>query len=275
VLTRRLRAIAKSIVPPRARYWMHVALCWLTSLTIRDRARVREARRLGSRPCRVLAGDLRGTIFFNPVGQTSPAYVLGHFEDHVAHAMQSNVRSGDVVYDVGANAGWHTLRLAHLVGPEGVVHSFEPTPRDQSLLALNLVVNGISTVVIEPVALSDVEGTVPFATFTSPGVNRIAGTDLPADAMVIDVEATMLDTFVFDRGHDPPTFIKIDVEGGELSVLQGARRVIVEHRPIVVAEVRRDRTWDAVNGFFSEHRYDSTVLWGDEFLADVLFTPTQ
>jgi FkbM family methyltransferase len=275
VLTRRLRSIAKSIVPPRARYGLHVTLCWLTSLTIRDRACVREARQLGSRPCRVLAGDLRGAIFFNPVGQTSPAYVLGHFEEHVAHAMRTEVRSGDVVYDVGANAGWHTLRLARLVGPKGVVHSFEPTPHDQALLALNLAVNRISTVVIEPLALSDVEGTVPFATFTSPGVNRIAGTDLPADALVIDVEATTLDRFVFDRGHDPPTFIKIDVEGGELSVLRGAARLLAEHRPVVVAEVRRDGTWDAVNGLFSGHRYAHTVLWGDAYLADVLFSPTR
>jgi hypothetical protein len=50
------------------------------------------------------------------------------------------------------------------------------------------------TVVINPLAASDVEDTVPFATFTSPGVDRIADTDLPAEALVIDVEADVLFT---------------------------------------------------------------------------------
>jgi FkbM family methyltransferase len=221
----------------------------------------------------VLAGDLRGHVFLNPVGQTSPAYVLGHFEDHVAWAMRRTVRLGDVVYDIGANVGWHTLRLADLVGPAGAVHSFEPTARDFTLLQMNLAANSVNGVYTHLLALSDVEGRVKFATFGSPGVNHIADGDLPADAVLVDVDATTLDRFVFDHGHDPPTFIKMDVEGGELGVLRGAERLIEDHRPTVVAEVRRGDVWDGVHRFFDRHRYTAVELRGDRYLADVLFSP--
>jgi FkbM family methyltransferase len=242
-------------------------------LTIRDRQVVAEARVLGSRPSRVMTGDLRGSVLLNPVGQTSPAHVLGHFESHVAAVMRAHVHEGDVVYDIGANVGWHTLRLARLVGSTGRVYSFEPTPRDQRLLELNLAVNAVDVVRVERVAVSDVVGTVQFATFASPGVNRIAAGDVPRDAEVIDVDSTTLDAFVFDQQHEPPTFVKIDVEGGELEALLGGARLFESRRPIIVAEVRRDDRFPLILDFLERNGYEHSQLAGDEYLADMLFTP--
>jgi FkbM family methyltransferase len=273
VVSPRLRSTAKRFVPSRARYWLHVSLCAVTSLTIRDRELVANARSLGSRPCRVLGGDLRGKVLCNPVGQTSPAHVLGHFESQVADTMHESVHAGDTVYDIGANVGWHTLRLSTLVGPTGAVHSFEPTPGDRRLLEMNLGANDVANVVVDPRALSHVEGSVRFATFSSPGVNHVATGSEPADARFIEVEATTLDAYVFDQRHDPPTFIKMDVEGGELDVLLGAERLFSACRPVLVAEVRRDERWPQMVEFFERHRYRQTQLNGDDDLADVLFTP--
>jgi FkbM family methyltransferase len=199
--------------------------------------------------------------------------VLGHFESHVADTMRSHVHSDDVVYDIGANVGWHSLRLAKLVGPRGRVYSFEPTPRDQQLLELNLAVNGVAVVDIERIALSDEVGTAHFATFTSPGVNRIAVGSVPDDAQIIDVETATLDAFVFDQDHPPPVFIKMDVEGGELEVLLGGERLFETVRPTVIAEIRRDEKWPRIVDFLARHSYEHRQLEGDEFLGDFLFTP--
>ncbi|MCJ7424010.1 FkbM family methyltransferase, partial [Candidatus Bathyarchaeota archaeon] len=71
------------------------------------------------------------------------------------------VRSGDTVFDIGANVGQFTCLLAHLAGSKGAVHAFEPIPPVFHKLQNNISRNGLSsTVLLNQCALSDKKGFV-------------------------------------------------------------------------------------------------------------------
>jgi len=148
---------------------------------------------------------------------------------------------GSVVFDVGAHIGFFTLWFAKLVGPQGRVVAFEPCPQNTPLLDANVRLNTPRTanVRVVPAAVGREKGTIMLQ--TSGGVStmsRVGGLPLTgADHLVrtATVECLALDSFTFDRSLQP-SHIKIDVEGAELDVLEGARRVLAELRPIVFLE---------------------------------------
>lgn len=77
---------------------------------------------------------------------------------------------------------------------------------------------------------------------------------LPTDASFTNVPCITLDNFVFNRGNPAPLFIKIDVEGAELAVIQESNRLLSEIKPVVVAEVRREYE-DAVFAIMTQKGY--------------------
>ena len=150
---------------------------------------------------------------------------------------------------------------------------FEPSPRDREVLALNLEMNNCDNVTVVARAVSDAVGTTTFANFAVAGVGHILRPDTPADATLFEIDTVTLDSFVFDEGNPPPTFIKIDVEGAEAPVIEGARRLLDVAQPIVVAEVRSGESSDEIGSLMSRLGYRRETLVGDNDIADVLFTP--
>jgi FkbM family methyltransferase len=138
------------------------------------------------------------------------------------------VPTGGIAIDVGAGLGLYTITLARLVGPEGVVISFEPE-------ADSLLVNtaGLPQVMIRPCAVSDTNGQVTFRRHRSTTLSRIVskaeatGRDRLIDSVTLDAELMCL-------GLDRVDFLKIDTEGTEASVLNGARRLLSGNMPPVV-----------------------------------------
>jgi FkbM family methyltransferase len=187
--------------------------------------------------------------------------------------MREYLKPGDIAFDVGANVGWHSLALASIVGPRGRVLAFEPAPVDRALLAVNIAANHYKNIEIYESAVTDFVGQALFTCFRSPGVHHLLRDDSPSDGEVFEVPTITLDSVAFDRNL--PSFLKIDVEGGEYKVLMGARRLLVERRPVIVAEVRRGLIWDDVASLVTPLGYDIHELHGDKYLADVLLLPAR
>lgn len=82
-------------------------------------------------------------------------YWKGTYEMPVQNALRRLIKKGDVVYDIGANSGFHTLLSAKLVGSEGVVYAAEPFPQFIEELETNIKINNLSNVVVVNVAVSD------------------------------------------------------------------------------------------------------------------------
>jgi FkbM family methyltransferase len=163
-------------------------------------------------------------------------YVDGRFEPNEMYAMSKLLEPGMCVVDAGANEGIFTLMAARLVGPDGSVHAFEPSPRDRDRLAANISANRLTNVVVHAVALGRAEGKAVLQVSGSdrPGHNTLGGFAYADDhaAYSVDVEVTRLDQLELTRLD----LVKIDVEGSETAVLQGARESLTKFRPIVVVE---------------------------------------
>jgi FkbM family methyltransferase len=269
----RFASLLKKLVPATQKHRIFAILSFLTQLTIRDRALKLFAKSQGARLCRVLSGKMRGAVFVNPVGQRSPAYVLGTFEPWIEAVMRTHVRAGDTVFDVGANVGWHSIGLSRLVGRTGLVFAFEPSPNDRTILETNVSANRIDNVTVMPLALAESVGRLSFACFTSPGVHHIVREDTPTDATIIVVDGESIDHLVYDVGLPKPSFLKVDVEGGELAVLRGARRLMADSRPTLVVELHRGKPWEDLLAVVTPLGYRMTELHGDDYLADVLLEP--
>jgi FkbM family methyltransferase len=142
-----------------------------------------------------------------------------------------------VFYDIGANYGYYSLLLAPVADS---VHAFEPVSQTRAHLSSALATNQVKNVTVYPVALSDHVGSAQVRLFSSSGNNSLYDVvDRGVFIRQTGTESVMLDTLdrhVYERGLPAPGLIKMDVEGAELFVLQGGRRTLREHHPVLTAE---------------------------------------
>jgi FkbM family methyltransferase len=170
-------------------------------------------------------------------------YLLGAFERSTMVTLQKLANPGDVVFDIGANIGAHTLGLARSVGPQGQVFAFEPTDFAFAKLKGNLALNPELEarthsrqilLASEPSELSQKEIYASWPLAKDPSVHpkhrgRLAATR--------DATVDTLDRFTEREGIDRVNLIKIDVDGQELPVLQGGLNVLKKFRPLLVMEI--------------------------------------
>jgi FkbM family methyltransferase len=155
----------------------------------------------------------------------------GTFESDERRLLEEIVPAGGTAIDVGANIGLFTLSLAKLVGPTGLVISYEPDSQ-------NLLTNtaAFSQVQVRPVAVSDKEEQVTFRLHRSSSLSRI----VPKSARSmkdLSIDAVTLDAEKFRHSLTRIDFLKIDVEGAEANVLAGAPQLLSdEHAPVIMFE---------------------------------------
>jgi FkbM family methyltransferase len=169
-------------------------------------------------------------------------YVDARYEPNEMYAMSKLIGPGMVVVDVGANEGIFTLMAAKLVGGTGAVVAFEPSPRDRDRLVANLSANALTNVRVHPEALGRAAGKalLQVAGAEHPGHNTIGGFAYSdtAKAYSVEVDVKTLDDIAAAENLTRLDLLKIDVEGSETAVLQGARESLRRFRPIVVAEAQ-------------------------------------
>ncbi|MGC2671009.1 MAG: FkbM family methyltransferase [Candidatus Acidiferrum sp.] len=170
-------------------------------------------------------------------------YLLGAFERSTVITLEKLVKPGDVVFDIGANIGAHTLGLARSVGSAGRVFAFEPTDFAFDKLKRNLALNPELQAHTYPrqvlLAAEPAEG-APKEIFASWPLEKDAsvhpkhrGRQVAASKATVDT----LDRIVAREGIERVDVIKIDVDGHELPVLQGGLAVLKKFRPILVMEM--------------------------------------
>jgi len=164
-------------------------------------------------------------------------------EEIIERFYRAWLRPGDRAIDVGANVGRHLFPLAEAVGEAGHVFGFEPVPSLAAELQKEIQKRNLAgRVQIQQAAVSDAAGRLTF--YEVPKALALSGLkvrdDLKADQQVnaLEVDVVTLDETI----KEPVRFIKIDVEGAEFNVFQGARRLLMEQRPIVAFEDGRGRS---------------------------------
>lgn len=170
-------------------------------------------------------------------------YLLGDFEHSTAVTLRKLVNSGDVVFDVGANIGAHTLGLARSVGPSGRVFAFEPTDFAFAKLKHNLALNPELEERTHPwqiVLAAEASEQVQPEIYASWPLKK-DGSVHPKHCGRLEAtrgaSVDTLDHFAEREGIDRVNLIKMDVDGQELQVLRGGLRVLKEFQPLLVMEI--------------------------------------
>ena len=175
---------------------------------------------------------------FNP-GGSNVSYLLGTAEQEIQEVLQLWLRPGMTVYDVGANVGFITVIAASLVGKRGSVCGFEPVPVLADQAVHNASLNQFRQVHIHRVALSDQDGEAVFQVSKNLTMGRLVNREShePDAANELVVRKRKLDTLVAAEGLPAPDLVKIDVEGAEAAVLDGAAEILQRTRPALLIEL--------------------------------------
>jgi len=166
-------------------------------------------------------------------------YFFGAYEKETVEWFRSVLAPGMTFLDIGAHVGQYSLIAAQAVGPNGRVHSFEPNPGSYRRLTANLALNDFRHARAHAMALSDQAGE---STLFVPTDNNLGEASLQqcVDSDTTTVKVGTADSWMetADLGNPPRVdLIKIDVQGFEKHVIEGARGLLARFKPTVLCEL--------------------------------------
>jgi FkbM family methyltransferase len=176
-----------------------------------------------------------GYIVYNKndiyIGRAVEKY--GEFSESEAELFRQLCRPGDVVVEVGANIGTHTMAIAGMVGNQGRVFAFEPQRIVYYTLCANMAINSIDNVECFNMAVGSEEGTILLPGIRYDQEGNFGGVEVDKFDHGDKVRVVKLDEFL-----ELPTLrlLKIDVEGMEHDVISGAKALISRHQPALYVE---------------------------------------
>lgn len=175
----------------------------------------------------------------------------GGWELWVTSWLTHTVLPGDIVLDIGANCGYYTMLMDRLVGSKGKVIAYEPNPRYGPLLKSTKNIN-CGKYDVRLVALADYCGKVMLRTpgsyvGSSSIVHDFEGWDITEQ----EVEVTTLNQELKDGVFRVPNLVKIDAEGAEEAIIDGASDLLehpvtwmIEFTPKAYSNAFVDKLWD-------------------------------
>ncbi len=191
----------------------------------------------------------RGFLLYNVhdeyVGRSLEYY--GEFSEGEVALFEKLVKPGQIVVEVGSNIGCHTIVLANLVGLAGVVHAFEPQRVVFQTLCANLALNSVTNVHTYQAAAGKSSGQVivPVKDYCQDG--NFGAVELGEHTVGESVPLLTIDGLQLKGCH----FLKIDVEGMEQEVLEGAVQTIAAHAPALYVENDRPEKSDSLLRFIA------------------------
>ena len=197
----------------------------------------------GNKPRIIERGSIRYEVDLSE-GIDLSLFLFGNFQKHVTHNPYMKLPADAVIIDVGANFGLMSLQFA-LVAPEGRVYSFEPTHYALAKFRRNLELNPELAKIIHPVnsfVSAETSKSPNIKAFSSWKVDGNKSDDmhpvhLGAAKSAEGVGSVTLDDFCKENNLTRLDFIKIDVDGHEFEVLNGAKETLKRFRPLVIFEI--------------------------------------
>jgi FkbM family methyltransferase len=195
----------------------------------------------------IMQGPLRGMRWV--VGAGLHSFWLGGYEADKQRLMSKYIKPGTIFYDIGTSVGFYTLFGAHFVQDTGHVYGFEPVPQNANYVRKHIEYNHLKNVDLFQMALSDFDGVTRFRE----GLNEATGKIDPAGGL--EVKVGKLDTLIANGTIKPASVVKIDVEGAEYAVLQGAEQFLKAHKPRIFLATHGDEVHEQCVAYLSKLGY--------------------
>lgn len=220
----------------------------------------------------IMQGPLRGMRWV--VGSQTQGMWLGSYEIEKQLAIRAVLKSGQIFYDVGANAGFYSLLASRYVDTTGFVVALEPLPRNIEYIQRHVNLNRIDNVSIIPMALSD-----------HIGENKFLYTDNPSSCHItpegnLKIVVTTLDELLKEKTMPPPNVIKVDIEGSEIDFLKGAVDSLIVHRPLLFMAIHSPQLFVSLFKTIAEYKLPYTIknsngieLTDFEYFDEVILEP--
>lgn len=206
---------------------------------------------------------LASGVKFN-AGAYNPDTSLGTYEMPVQEILSQYLEPGSIFYDIGANVGFFSILGAKIVKSSGKVYAFEPEAKNAATLRRNAMQNNFDNVTVIEKAVSKTTGEEKLWLREYCGSHSLASDDsefalkatnkkdsssdntpqqaesVPSFLRIkecVTVETVAIDDLLEQQEIEPPTLVKIDVEGAEINVLQGMSQTLKKYHPIIIYEV--------------------------------------
>lgn len=174
------------------------------------------------------------TLYLDRTDETISRNLLaGSYEPLETQAFKEFLKPGQVVLDIGANIGYYTTLFSRLVGAQGRVYAFEPTPHTFKILQKNVLRNRCENTRVFKAGLSDKSGEAKiYVNAYNKGDNRIYATP---GMRTVPIRLECYDTFPPLAGQFIDV-VKMDIQGAEVLALRGMRRMLERCKPLMIVE---------------------------------------
>jgi FkbM family methyltransferase len=199
------------------------------------------------------------------------------WEPHLHIVFEKYINKNSIVIECGCHIGTHTVKLASLCDK---IYGFEPMPETYEILTKNMLINNIDNAILYKLGVSNKPGVTKYSWISenNPGASGLENnpmgkpTYINATSKNIDVNLTTIDLLSLNKLD----FIKIDVEGYERLVIEGAMNTIKRCKPIIVMEIWKDH-FGGVDINYTKELFKNLIDIGYTIVQisgpDFLFTP--
>lgn len=209
------------------------------------------------RRVRVVGGACKGMELVLSLGKTSPQeahYWLGTHERTIQKRFVDLIQKNGVVWDIGSYLGLYAITAARATGLHGSVYAFDLIEENVERIRQHAAINGLEGVIQSfALGIGAMSGNMSLREHT-----RSDWTSLSPTGKGRRVKVSTVDDLV-RQGLKVPDLIKIDVEGYELDVLQGALKTLARHRPIILCEIHSAECATSVWQWLISRGYDVDV----------------
>lgn len=189
--------------------------------------------------------DGRQLVVDLTTGMEETVFFIGEYEPAITKIAEKMIAEGDTCIDIGANFGWYTTLMSLRAGRKGSVHAFEPVPKTFAQLERNsAIAQHPERISINNFALGDREDTVEINLFEDQP-SGLASLSAKGQTRVSAFECRMttLDLYLEEKEVENVNFVKADIEGSELMMLNGAETLLAQEvPPIVLMEMALEQT---------------------------------
>jgi FkbM family methyltransferase len=207
----------------------------------------------------ISAGRLAGMKLVLNERSSQLSHFRGGFKWELQEALFRELKPGQVFFDAGAHSGYTSLLGARAVGPRGKVFAFEGNPENARVIETQVRVNGLANVYVINTSIGDPLGSVMVLRDEKSGIRQVLDIE-QSRPNIISVPPSTIDMHI--QNCAVPDVVKIEIRGAELSVLEGARKLLASHHPVLFIEVHGAEGLPEIQGFLASFGYAVSDLNG-------------
>ena len=220
----------------------------------------------------ITGGPAKGLIFPVQMPQDKLMWI-GTWELDFAEALENNIKSGWICYDIGGYKGYYAVVMALKGAAE--VFIFEPMPANAAMINKLISLNPHLPIKLKQTAISDTGGQSTFKIMREETMGKLTGSTFreeEEEMRQLTVECITLDELI-KSGVPEPDFIKIDVEGAEEFVLKGAMEMLKRKKPFLMIEIHSpqigERCMAILKNFYTNIRVLETGMAPDNVTPEI------